>query len=377
MNTLEQLISKKIKTKGPIPFEAFMEMALYYPELGYYSSPEITIGTKGDFYTSPHLHPAFGGMIAKQLIEMWEKMRRPAEFHAVEMGAGLGYLCRDIFDYLNKTTQDINDFLNAFQYVIVEPFEHFKEHQKKLLKEASNRVRWTKSLNELSDLNGCILSNELLDAFPVHLVEMDDELKEIHLNLDGEEFVEEKRGLSSEGIKEYIKEFSIDIPRGYRTEINLRIKDWLRDAGQVLKEGFILTVDYGYTNREYYIEERSTGTLLCYHKHLFNETPYTNIGKQDITAHVNFTSLKKWGEEMGLKTIGYAPQGTFLTAAGIDELIIELYEGSPDYLKEIAKIKGLIFPQGMGASHNVMVQYKGDGLPELRGFSMRNLIATL
>ncbi len=99
MNPLEQLIIDRIKKEGPITFEAFMEMALYYPVHGYYSSPETTIGRGGDFYTSPHLHPVFGAMICKQLMEMWTIMGRPFEFHAVEIGAGIGYLCKDIFDY--------------------------------------------------------------------------------------------------------------------------------------------------------------------------------------------------------------------------------------------------------------------------------------
>ena len=111
--------------------------------------------------------------------------------------------------------------------------------------------------------------------------------------------------------------------------------------------------------------------------HQFNETFYKNIGKQDITAHVNFSSVKLWGEERGIKTLGYCPQGTFLVASGIDEIITELYAGSPDYLSEVSKIKTLILPQGMGESHNFMVQYKGRGSPLLRGFSMRNRLNSL
>ena len=141
-----------------------------------------------------------------------------------------------------------------------------------------------------------------------------------------------------------------------------------------MTEGFILTIDYGYTAEEYYDEERTKGTLLCYYKHQVNENPYENIGEQDITAHVNFSSLRKWGEEIGFKTIGYCPQGTFLISLGIDEAITELYSNSPDYESEILKIKGLILPHGMGESHKVMIQYKGERLPALRGFSMRNQI---
>jgi SAM-dependent MidA family methyltransferase len=387
MNPLEQKIIEKIQNEGPITFEKFMEMALYYPELGYYSSPDTTIGRKGDFYTSPHLHPIFGAMIGKQLMEMWNVMGRPADFHAVEIGAGVGYLCKDIFDYLCKPSSDSSllrdksDFLSSLEYIIVEPYEHFQERQRGLLDylfkgergtKSNNFISWVKSLNELDNVVGCIFSNELLDAFPVHLIEMENELKEIYINFNEKEFVEEKNNVNLGEIANYIKQFDIDLQTHYRTEINLKIRSWLEDTDTALSNGFILTVDYGYSAKEYYSEERTKGTLLCYHKHLFNENPYQNIGEQDITAHVNFSSLKKWGEKSGLKTIGYCPQGTFLVAAGIDEVITELYSDSPDYLSETSKIKGLIMPQGMGESHSVMIQYKGEGLPELRGFSMRN-----
>lgn len=367
MNPLKQKIIEKIKKQGPITFEAFMDMALYYPELGYYTSPENVIGRKGDFYTSPHLHRIFGAMIGKQLEEMWEAMGRPADFNAVEMGAGAGYLCKDILDYLKN-----REIFNSLNYIIVELNPVMATSQKKLLPDFSNKVRWISSPGELNAVKGCVFSNELLDAFPVHLVEMDDKLKEIYIAYDNNCFIEQYQTVNSHDLIDYFNQFSLNIPHGYRTEINLRIRDWLKEISEVLSEGFILTIDYGYTAQEYYNEERTRGTLLCYHKHSLNENPYENIGKQDITAHVNFSSLKTWGEETGLKTVGYCPQGTFLISLGIDKVITELYGNPSDYPFEIAKIKGLILPQGMGESHRVMIQYKGKGKPELRGFSLRN-----
>ena len=402
MNPLEQIIIEKIRKEGPITFEMFMDMALYYPELGYYSSGRNAIGKRGDFYTSPHLHPVFGIMLGKQLIEMWMVMGRPEIFHAVEIGAGTGYLCKDILDYLHKPSSNIAvsenkyNFLRSLRYVIVEPYQHFEARQRELLGDylkcrggfetrpyfkgkdeieeaCPELISWVQSLrNPDNRVTGCIFSNELLDAFPVHLVVMEDELKEIYVDFDGRKFVEIKDRISSVKLSDYLKEFSVILRSGYRTEINLRIKSWLEKAGAALSKGFLLTIDYGYSAREYYSEERTEGTMLCYHRHQFNEDPFSNIGEQDITAHVNFSSLKKWGKEFGLRTIGYCPQGTFLISSGIDEMITELYPCSSDYASEIVKIKGLIFPQGMGASHDVMVQYKGEGSPELRGFLLRN-----
>jgi SAM-dependent MidA family methyltransferase len=406
VNSLEQIIIEKIKREGPITFETFMDMALYYPGFGYYASSETTIGREGDYYTGPHLHPIFGAMIGRQFMEMWMTMGRPFEFYAVEIGAGLGYLCKDIIDYLHRPCKNPqlsrykSDFLKSLRYVIVEPYDHFREKQKELLadllknlpsspftkgwnksgekeQKSNNFITWVNSLNELDDVVGCFFSNELLDAFPVHMVEMEDELKEVYAAFDGRDLIEEKNKPASGDIADYFKQFSINIQRGYRTEINLRIRNWLSDINAALLRGYVLTVDYGYSAKEYYSEERTKGTLLCYRKHQFNESPYLNIGKQDITAHVNFSSLKKWGEELGLKTSGYCAQGAFLISAGIDEVITELYSDSPDYLSEVSKIKGLIMPQGMGESHSVMIQHKGEGLPELRGFSMRNIVENL
>jgi SAM-dependent MidA family methyltransferase len=367
-----------------------MDMALYYPDLGYYSSEGTPIGRKGDFYTGSHLHPIFGAMVARQLMEMWDVMGRPQEFHAIEMGAGAGYLCKDILDYLSATSNVSEDFMKAMRLVIVEPYQHFEDVQRELLEndeknssqlsfsKGGQTITWVESLPALGrDITGCVFSNELPDAFPVHIVEMEKELMEVFVSFDGEKFVEERGELSTEELSGYIREFSAGLSSGYRTEINLRIRGWLQEISSVLKDGFLMTIDYGYSAREYYDDERSKGTLLCYYKHNYNDNPYQHIGKQDITAHVNFSSLRKWGGETGLKTLGYCPQGTYLTASGIDEVIMELYKDSPDYLSEISRVKGLIFPQGMGVSHQVMIQYKGQGMPDLRGFSMRNLVKNL
>lgn len=376
MSLLRQRIAGKIRSDGPVSFETFMDMSLYSPGIAYYTRPSISIGRAGDFYTSSHLHNIFGMMIGRQMEEMWTIMGRPDRFQIVEMGAGMGYLAKDILDRLKG-----GEFFQRIEYTIIEINDAVRERQKELLKEHEGKIGWMSAPGELGSMTGCFLSNELLDALPVHLVVMREELKEIFVNLDGsgsghdESFVEIERPCS-DALTSYCREFSISLHEGHRTEINLRIRDWLRELNRKLEMGFILTIDYGYSSVEYYAEERSSGTLLCYHRHRVNENPYAHIGEQDMTAHVNFSSVKKWGEELGLKTEGYCPQGTYLVSLGIDELITELYGDSPDVF-EISKIKGLIFPQGMGASHQVMVQSKGVAGAKLRGFEIRNLAGRL
>jgi len=373
MNPLEQEISSRIIKEGLITFEAFMEMALYEPDLGYYSSDRIAIGRTGDYYTSQHLHPVFGAMLGKQLEQMWNIMGKPGAFHAIEPGAGEGYMCHDILTYLRD-----RDIDSSLKYVIVEPHPFLKTKQKNLLEPFADAVEWVTSLKALGPVAGCILSNELLDAFPVHVVEMEDEVKEVYVSSKPEGgFSEVKGPISAEAIAEYLSEFSIHLPRGYRTEINLRIKDWLREASDALSEGFVLTIDYGYPADELYGAERNRGTLLCYYKHQFNEEPYQHVGEQDMTAHVNFSSVKKWGEACGLKTLGFCPQGTYLVSLGIDAIIADLYRNSKDYLFEVAKIKRLIFPGTIGETHKVIVQYKGPGNPDPEGFKLRNQVRKL
>ena len=240
-------------------------------------------------------------------------------------------------------------------------------------------MKWSAALKECGSITGCILSNELLDAFPVHLVRMEDVLKEIYLDLDaGENRLVERTGdLSSNELAAYFSEFSLVIGKGHTTEVNLAIRDWLHEINDALLRGFILTIDYGYPSWDYFSEDRDRGTLMCYHKHRLSEDPYVNIGEQDITAHVNFSAVKKWGEDLGIKTAGFCGQGVFMVSLGIEEDLKRIAEGTKDYVFEIARIKKLILPQGMGESHKVLVQYKGVESPKLRGFSMRNQIRVL
>lgn len=367
MSILKQKIIEKIKTEGPINFETFMEMALYHPELGYYMRDITKIGKSGDFYTSPHLHSIFGAMLGRQMEEMQELLGKNGGFHIVEMGAGMGYLAKDILWYLQKRGK-----LDQFEYNIVEMNPFLRQFQQNMLRDYLPIVKWFSKIKELPLINeGCFLSNELLDSFPVRLVEMDEDLAEIYLTVSDIDLAEIKKPCS-EKVIEYFKEFSIDLSpmQPYRTEVNLRIKDWLKEVNKRLKEGFILTIDYGYPSFEYYCEERNRGTLLCYYHHEVVEDPYINIGEQDITAHVNFSALSKWGSDLGLETIGFCPQGTYLISLGIDEVMTKLYGESDSF--EIAKIKGLIFPEGMGESHKVLIQYKGEKDLKLRGFDMRN-----
>ena len=180
-----------------------MSMALYDPEFGYYNTKAGKIGREGDFYTSAYLHPVFGAVIGRQLREMWELMGRPDNFRVVEIGAGAGYVCKDMLDSLRNS-----DFFSSLKYIIIEQSPVMRDIQRKLLDDFSDKIEWVDALNRCGRLTGCIVSNELLDAFPVHLVRMQDSLKEIYLDFDeAEGFMEIAGDLSNEEILHYFRDF--------------------------------------------------------------------------------------------------------------------------------------------------------------------------
>jgi SAM-dependent MidA family methyltransferase len=183
---LKKIIADRIMQEGPISFRDFMEMALYYPEYGYYTSAATEIGCQGDFYTSAHVHPVFGALVGKQIAEMWEVMGRPAPFHIIEMGAGQGYLANDLLAYLRES-----EFFNALTYVIVEINPYIKKKQKEHLKGFKTKLRWASTLTEINPVSGCVFSNELLDAFPVHLIYTNSgKINEIYVSIERGDFSE-------------------------------------------------------------------------------------------------------------------------------------------------------------------------------------------
>jgi SAM-dependent MidA family methyltransferase len=355
--TLSTIIIQKIKKYGPISFCDFMEMALYYPELGYYTSSHEKIGKAGDYYTSSNLTSAFGEMLGKQIEEMW-RILGEKEFTVVEMGAGLGLLSGDVLSYLKKN----HELYRNLNYCIVEKSPTFRNEQKKRL-EAQN-VSWYDSITELSGMTGCIFSNELPDAFPVHVVVMENELMEVFVDYENG-FIEVLRPATGE-LKNYLEELKINLPFGYRTEINLDAIKWIQEIGSTLKKGFVLTIDYGYPSDELYQEYRNRGTLMCYYKHCVNETPFEHIGEQDMTTHVNFSALELWGCKNDLDLCGFTDQAHFLMGLGIDEYLKNLQEKDPvNYYRKMLPVKTLLLE--MGETFKIMIQKKGVERFELSG----------
>ena len=346
--SLTDTIIKKIKQQGPISFRDFMEIALYYPGLGYYTSKKDKIGKKGDYYTSSNLTPAFGEMMGRQLEEMWGIIGEK-KFTVVEMGAGTGLLSLDVIEYLKKNPE----IFNYLDYCIVEKSLVLQNEQKEKLGE---NVRWCNSLNELSGMTGCVFSNELVDAFPVHQVVMEEELMEVFVDYE-DGFVETLKPASDE-LNSYFVELGIVLPRGFRTEINLDALHWIQELGTIIKKGFVITIDYGYPSSELYQDYRNRGTLMCYHRHIASENLYEYVGEQDITSHVNFSALSHWGRKNGLSLCGLTDQAHFMLGLGIDEYLKKVQENDPvNYWKKMLPIKTLLME--MGETFKILIQKKG------------------
>lgn len=367
---LHDIISARIAEQGRITFADFMGACLYQPGLGYYTSPGRKVGAEGDFYTSITVHAAFGRVIAREIAQMWRCMGTPAAFTLVECGAGNGRLACDIMDFLAEREPEMYRSLGL---VLVEREPSLEAAQRSMLAAHLDRVEWL-SPEEFSSgsftFSGCLYSNELIDALPVQRVLMTPEgLREIYVSLQEGELAEEIGELSTPAIAEQLKQVGAELIPGQQAEVNLNGPAWLSAASRALQGGFVLTVDYGYPAQELYASHRKRGTLLCYYRHQTEENPYIRLGLQDITAHVDFTSLIKRGEDLGLQTAWFGEQYRFLMAAGIIEELEELERSSmsdEEKLRLRLTLKKLIVPQGgMGDTFRILVQSKGVTDPRL------------
>ncbi|HEY4325098.1 MAG TPA: SAM-dependent methyltransferase [Mucilaginibacter sp.] len=355
---LSEIIIERVRGKGAIPFHDFMETALYEPGLGYYTREGEKIGPEGDYYTSSVLAPVFGAMIARQLEEMWYLLGKEP-LTVVEYGAGTGALCRSILAELKNHPT----LYKQLRYVIIEKSPSMREKEKANICE---KVCWYDSIEQLGEFNGVVLSNELLDNFAVHRVVMKDELMEVFVAYEDGGFTEYLRPAGTE-LKDYLKQMNVSLYPGFMTEINLEAVRWIETVGQHLKNGFVLTIDYGYTAAELYHPSRSRGTLMCYHQHQVHEDPYQHIGEQDITAHVNFTALSHWGAKQGLEQCGFTVQGHFLRALGVTGYLRNL-ETNGECLQQLPVICDLL--NGIGSKMKVLIQRKGLPPVMLSGLSL-------
>jgi SAM-dependent MidA family methyltransferase len=364
---LKDIVYDRIRKKGRITFTEYVDMVLYHPIQGYYNSPREIFGKDGDYYTSPHVHPVFGQLIAGLIYEMWNALDKRRDFTIVEAGAGKGFLCCDI---LNCIREKYPDFYKSSAYKIIETNRHYIVSQKELIKRHAHecKVTWhcpDDLKNGRLQFNGCYLSNELLDSFPFNIVKMEEgKLSEVYVALNKNRLKEELGELSISGLAQYFKDLDITLEEGQRAEVNLRVFDWMKEINRAMGQGFIITIDYGYEADELFAPFRKDGTLTCYYRHTMNHDPYIRLGLQDITAHVDFSTLMATGEKMGLKKTVYLEQYRFLIALGLLNVLDEIEKNrqnmsTAQYYKEKLSMKNFLVPGGMGVLFKVLIQHKG------------------
>jgi len=361
MTEIGNLLRQEIGDRGAIPFDRFMEVALYCPKMGYYERDPRVIGFGGGFYTSPSVGPLFGQLLGAQFVRgSLELGQVPVDW--VEGGAHDGTLAVTVLEWLGKNRPEVLEWLT---YWIVEPSADRRSWQEEKLRHFRSKVRWIDSLADLKkeQITGLIFSNELLDAFPVHRVQWDGhQWFELGIDAEADRFVWTRLEEASIDIAAELEragfplepELLAVIPHGFTVDISSAAGAWWKQAAEALHRGKLMTIDYGYTAEEFLKPERIHGTLRAYYKQRVSEDVLARPGEQDITAHVNFTQLQRIGEEAGLKTEMFLSQEAFLSTL----LQREINESSSHPLSpaETRQFQTLTHPEQMGRKFRVLVQ---------------------
>ena len=361
-----------------------MDVALYDHDLGYYARAAQRSGRTGDFFTSVDVGPLFGELLEIQIAEMASILeaqspepRAQSPFDLVEAGAGNGRLSADIlraargrdprlYDRTRLHLADASVSARAAQYTTLAGGPGGPGG----FNVADRLVSSSESLP--SSFEGVLIANELLDALPVHQVVMRaDGLREVYVDVRDGRLVTREGPLSTPALAGYLDRLGVVLEPGWRVEINLRALDWIRDVAGRLGRGFVILVDYGHDARELYSPTHASGTLTSFARHTMagpesspDSPPWlAHPGEQDITAHVDFTSVGAAAEAAGLTTFGFLDQTYFLLA------LANL--SNPSNLKSRLALKTLLMPGGLGSTHKVMILGKGVGAPALQGCSYK------
>ena len=354
---LAQAIADRIESRnGVIGFDEYMQMALYEPGLGYYSSTTHKLGARGDFVTAPEISPLFGFCIARQAAAAIAQGCGP---RVLEFGAGSGKLCAQILGALPG--------IEAYQ--ILDLSADLRQRQQALLQqelsaELFHRIEWLSSLPQQFD--GIVLANEVLDAMPVHILSKQGDWRECGVAYDGQRFswhyfVPEAPVMDAiRTIESRLGDFADD----YTCELNLNYRPWFRALAEVCQRALVVIIDYGYEQDQYYHPARKRGTLTCHYRHRVHGDPLVYPGLQDITAFVDFDACADAAEENGFELSGLVNQGSFLIANGLLEESQRLADAGDNLARmAIAKQVGtLTLPQEMGEKFKVLAMQKNIAL---------------
>lgn len=347
---------------GAVPFSRYMELALYAPGLGYYSAGARKFGAEGDFVTSPELGPTFAECVAQCAALVFEQLGGQADF--LELGGGSGAFAEAALRRLQE--------LNALpaQYLILEPSADLRERQLERLRDALPpevfaRVRWLNGPPE-QQWRGFLFANEVIDALPtprfaVRGGEVFEEF--VALDADGELASVEQPAdaMLHAAVRHVERDIGAPFADGYRSELLPQLPYWIQAVGGLLVDGAMLFVDYGYPRREYYLPERSDGTLVCHYRHRAHGNPFHLPGLTDITAFVDFTALAEAGVGAGFDLAGYCAQASFLLNSGLAErlAVIEAIADPVERHRRTNEVKRLTLPGEMGERFQAMAFQRG------------------
>ncbi len=364
---LAAILIEKIRARGPITFAEYMDTCLYHPEFGYYTKAGQQ--PRRDYFTNVDASPIYGRLLARQFYQMWTELGRPTPFQLVEAGAGTGALAKQVLDF---ATTSLPEFYAATQYVALERSGERSAAQRGSLAGHMGRGRFASASSMPEEIRcGCIFSNELFDAMPVHRVVCESgALRELYVTTSEHDLVEQAGPLSSSALTEYFTEQGIALQEGQQAEVCLEACRWIEQAARRLGRGFVLTIDYGHAARELYDERHMRGTLLAYFAHRASEDYFRAPGEQDLTAHVNFTALQNYGGRGGLKYTGFTSQTNFILALARQSNFEDIKSTGVDEAQRTRArllFKTLIYPEGMGETFQVLAQHKGIETPHLTG----------
>ena len=358
---LHHLIANDIRhNSGWISFAQYMELALYAPGLGYYSGGAAKLGKDGDFTTAPEITPLFGAALARVAADLMQQ----ASPQILEFGAGTGKLARDILTELRQMG------IHVRHYFIVEVSGELRARQQEALHDFPE-VRWLDRVP--SAFSGVAIGNEVLDAMPVNLVvKTEHGWMERGVSLSGEDFVFRDHPCAPSLVEQV--PHADELPIGYLTEVHPIAVGFMRTLSSVLNAGCTengqgsaaILIDYGFPAHEYYLAQRTQGTLMCHYRHHAHPDPFFHPGLQDITAHVDFTAMARAAIDSGLDMLGYTSQAAFLLDAGIGDLLLRT---PPDdamrYLPQANAVQKLISPAEMGELFKVLTVGKQVQLPDV------------
>jgi SAM-dependent MidA family methyltransferase len=371
---LVERLRDAIQAEGPITFARYMQTVLYDPRRGYYTTSAERTTRAGDYLTAPELHPIFGTTLAVQVEEAWDRLGRPAIFILREEAAGSGALGLAILERLVASGSPAAE---AVRYLPIEADPRREAAIRAGVKRVGHGAGLADPAAAMAPVVGMVLANELLDALPVHrLTVLGDDLLELHVDWRGGWFVEVALSPSTPAPAAALDRVGVELIEGQVAEVGLAAAAWVRGLGARLERGLAMVIDYGHPAQALYDPDlRLRGLLRTYRRHHVGDDPYRFVGRQDVTAHVDWTSLELAAADGGLEVLGRTTQAEALSGLGLGDRLVEL-QSQPGLTAEAyaaarASVVRLIDPRAMGG-FGVLVLARGMAAePPLRSLAFR------